>query len=94
MYKWIEINEQVRRLSDGACIPNDAGNADWQAFQKWISAGGVCEAADAKPAPIDYSNADNIEKSMKAILLAAANMAGKTPAQAKAAFKEAWDALG
>ena len=41
----------------------------------------------------DLSNLDNIAKRDKAILLAAAAMTGRTPAQAKAAFKAAWDAL-
>jgi hypothetical protein len=41
----------------------------------------------------DLSNLDNIAKRDKAILLAAATMSGRTPAQAKAAFKAAWDAL-
>lgn len=47
-------------------------------------------AAHAAPDP---SNLDNVAKRDKAILLAAAAMAGRTPAQAKAAFKAAWDAL-
>lgn len=41
----------------------------------------------------DQSNLDNIAKRDKAILLAAAALAGKTVPQAKAAFKAAWDAL-
>ena len=41
----------------------------------------------------DQSNLDVIAKRDKAILLAAASMAGRTTAQAKAAFKAAWDAL-
>ena len=45
------------------------------------------------PPEIDQSNLDNIAKCDKAILLAAATMAGRTPAQARAAFKAAWDAL-
>lgn len=45
------------------------------------------------PPPIDLSNADNLEKALKAVLLAAAGMTGKTPAQAKSAFLTAWQAL-
>lgn len=41
----------------------------------------------------DISNSDNVPKVYKALLLAAATMSGRTPAQAKAAFKAAWDAL-
>lgn len=45
------------------------------------------------PPEPDQSNLDNIAKRDKAILLAAATMAGRTPTQARAAFKAAWDAL-
>ena len=46
------------------------------------------------PPPIDLSNVDNIEKALKALGLVCAAWNGKTPAQLKAAFKTAWDALG
>jgi len=29
----------VRRAADNAMIPNDGGNLDWQAYQKWLAAG-------------------------------------------------------
>jgi hypothetical protein len=46
MYKWIEQDKSVRRLSDGACIPNHAGNADWRAFQAWVAGGNTPQPAD------------------------------------------------
>lgn len=49
--------------------------------------------AFSAPKPADPSNFDNIAKRDKAVLLATAAMAGKTTAQAKAAFKAAWDSL-
>lgn len=47
-------------------------------------------AAEAVP---DLSNSDNLAKTLKAILLAAGALSGKTPAQCKAAFQAAWNAL-
>lgn len=46
-----------------------------------------------QPPVIDLSDADNLEKTLKAILLAAGTMAGKTPTQIKAAFKTVWQSL-
>ena len=41
----------IRRLSDGALIPKDLANADYAAFMKWKSEGGIEEEADPPPAP-------------------------------------------
>lgn len=45
------------------------------------------------PPVVDLSDADTLEKALKAVLYAAGGMAGKTPAQTRAAFKTAWQAL-
>jgi len=29
----------IKRLPDGAWIPNDPENTDWQAYQEWLAAG-------------------------------------------------------
>lgn len=50
-YKWVKANVYVRRLADGACIPNDERNTDWQAFQKYVSEGGVVQPEDVPPPP-------------------------------------------
>jgi len=31
--------EVIKRLPDGANIPNDPSNTDWQAYQVWLSEG-------------------------------------------------------
>lgn len=50
-------------------------------------------AADWQSVVPDPADIDRIPKQIKAAVLAAALLSGKTPAQAKAAFKQAWDAL-
>lgn len=46
------------------------------------------------PPPIDLSDSDNLVRTLKAVLLAATRLSGKTTADAKAEFKRAWDQLG
>jgi hypothetical protein len=31
----------IQRDADGAFIPDDSGNADWQAYQAWLSEGNL-----------------------------------------------------
>ena len=38
--------KSIRRLSDGASIPFDHNNTDYQAYLKWVSEGGVPLPAD------------------------------------------------
>lgn len=54
-YKWVIGHQAVIRLSDGAHIPNDRNNLDWQMFERWIIDGNKPDEADAIIQPIDLT---------------------------------------
>jgi len=37
----LTANDSVIRTADGAGIPPDPANSDWQAYQRWLADGGV-----------------------------------------------------
>ena len=62
MYKQVFNNDLnkvtgIQRLSDGAFIPFDPANTDYQAYLKWVEAGNTPQAADAATEPADEQGA-------------------------------------
>jgi hypothetical protein len=50
MYQ-LTASTSIKRLSDGAFIPNDPGNRDYREYLDWLDAGNTPEPAPAPPPP-------------------------------------------
>ncbi len=44
--KFNNIEKSVIRKEDGACIPFDPNNTDYQRYLEWVAEGNTAEAAD------------------------------------------------
>jgi hypothetical protein len=57
-YRLTQTEGVVIRATDGASIPLDPDNRDWQAFNAWVTAGGVPDPYVAPPLPVPISISD------------------------------------
>lgn len=60
MYQLTENSSSVRRMSDGAVIPNDLCNTDYRDFMAWVAAGNI-------PIPAPEPTADEIREKAKSV---------------------------
>ena len=44
--KFGNVETSIKRIEDGACIPIDENNIDYQAYLAWVAEGNTAEAAD------------------------------------------------
>jgi hypothetical protein len=93
MYKLTTNTDTVQRLADGAFIPKDLRNRAWQEYLAWREAGNTPLPADPEPAPMDLSDVNNLDKTLKALALCIAQVGGLSVAQIKTMFKAKYDSL-
>lgn len=55
MYKRIKNSTSILRIADGAHIPNDAGNRDWNEYVEWVGNGNLPDPVPVEPIKIPAS---------------------------------------
>lgn len=92
IFKFVDSKNRVvsRTWPDGK---QESHSIEAQEYQKWLAAGNTPLPADPDPTPIDLSDVDNLEKSIKTLALCIAQVGGLTVPQMKALFKSKWESL-
>jgi hypothetical protein len=82
-------------LADGTTLTCPWPCRTWHAerLQRWLDDGGVIAPAEPPAAEPDRADVDNTDKALKALGLVLAAWTNHTPAQLKAAFRQAWNSL-
>lgn len=80
-YQLIANSDSVIRSNDGATIPNEPDNSDWQIYKEWLKDGNAPDPAVSAPIPIPQ---EVTRFQAKAALLNAGLLDAVTAAMAKA----------
>jgi hypothetical protein len=90
---------------DGVSIGEKLDKSTWRidfkleaTAQQRLAAGVAVQNFDVNaalnPPPVDYSSSDNLDRTLKAILMCVATVGGLSNAQIKTLFKNKYDLLG
>ena len=62
MYQ-LTTSTSIKRLSDGAFIPNDPGNRDYREYLDWLEEGNTPEPAPIPEPPVELTPAEKLAAS-------------------------------